>query len=123
MSRKEDKNTVAAILHQAAQEFTDDVPSVSAAPPVAGNGQPRVRRSRSWESKPENKGFTYRIGQDVHNLVTNAVEQYGRAGHHATTGAVARAWLLAGYQAWMAGQVEVEVDPSSTRKKLRVGRP
>ena len=83
-------------------------------------GKAPVRKSRAWEARPENKPFTYRVGQDVHDLILAAVEAYRQAGYQTTTSAVARAWLKAGCEQWQEKKVQVDARPTLT---VKVARP
>ncbi len=140
MSGNEDRNeAVASFLKTVARQHIDDsVPTVAdAAPPGApveeegaqaeaeraggdnGAAKPNVKKSREWETRPENKPYHYRVGQDVHQLVLNAVAEYEAEGWLTTTSQVARVWLLAGWQAWQRGEVEVEGKPLESGKRRR----
>lgn len=76
--------------------------------PPANPGPGAPFRSRSWERRAENKSFSYRIGQDVDDLLTQAVDEMAAEGWVCTKSEMARAWLLAGREAWQAGTVEVD---------------
>lgn len=74
--------------------------------PTPGPGGPI--RSRRWERRPKNKTFSYRVGSDVDDLLTQAVEDMAEQGWICTKSEMARAWLMAGYELWYEGEVDVE---------------
>lgn len=65
-------------------------------------------RDRPWERLPENKVFSYRIGDDLNAMLIDAVEEHLQDGWQTTMSDVLRAWALAGRAMWQAGEVEVE---------------
>lgn len=79
-------------------------------PPVAP-----ARKSRRWDKDPANRLYSYRLGADLDGLLTEAVDQYRRAGWHTTKAEVLRAWALAGFEAWQTGQIEVGGYPLAER--------
>ena len=80
-------------------------PDAPAAPP---SGPRAGVRSRRWEQRPENRGYTYRVGAGVDQLLDHVVQTMAAEGWNCTKSAAARALLEAGYQAWDEGLVEIE---------------
>lgn len=78
-------------------------------------------RSRRWERQPRNRGYTYRVGQDVDDLLTRAVaDMEEEQDWICTKSDMARAWLLAGQQLWIDGNVPVDgyaKKPGTCRRK------
>lgn len=68
----------------------------------------KARRDRSWER--ENRGFTYRIDARLNEAAKEAVEAYEAQGLETTVSAVVEAWIRAGRDAWLRGEVEVTVE-------------
>ena len=80
-----------------------------------------ARKSRAWETRPENKVFGYRLGADLDQLLQATVDEYRAEGWHTTKSDVIRAWALAGRGLWQAGSVEVEGKPLVPGRRKRKG--
>ena len=86
-------------------------------PPTPAPGGPV--RSRNWERDPANKKYSYRTGEDLNELLKKEVAALKEQGFITTVSDMARAWLLAGYEAWCAGDLEVEgtwLNPGTARR-------
>jgi hypothetical protein len=84
--------------------------------------KPAARRSREWENRPENKVFSYRTGEDLNQMLHDAVAEYERQGYHTTVSDVMRAWALAGREVWLAGDVTISVTQQQTTTE-EISRP
>lgn len=92
-----------------------------------GNGtvaatEPAALMARPSQAKRRRKDvqrFTYRIDSALNEAAKAAVDEYAAAGHTVTVSQVMDAWIAAGQQAWLAGDVEVVVEQ---KHELRVTR-
>ena len=82
------------------------------------------RKSRSYETRPENRVFGYRLGEDLDQQLQEAVDWYRTYdGSRTTKSDVLRAWALAGRALWDLGKVEVMAIPTKPRGRKRISEP
>ena len=93
------------------------------APANGPNGRPNGpgapgHRTRRWERRPENRGYTYRVGADVDALLDHVVHTMADEAWICTKSQAARALIRAGFDAWDQGLVDVEgyPQPSGTSR-------
>ncbi len=111
-----------ATLFQPVVPTADRQTNVQETSPPGETEAPPARRSREWETRPENKVFSYRTGEDLNQMLHDAVAEYQRQGYHTTVSDVMRAWALAGREAWLAGGVTIPVTPQRMRTE-EIPRP
>lgn len=124
MVKKNDRHIVDTRLEETLDLFQPTAQQAAAAEDTGQKAETQTAlKSRGWENRPENKPFTYRLGQDLDDLVKDAVAEYKAEGWHTSKGEVLRAWALAGRELWLQGEVNVtgrEIAPraGTRRRKL-----
>jgi len=113
VEKKADRDIVDQRLEDTLDLFQPTAQQEAAALEAADKAESKpAPKSRAWDRQPENRLFSYRLGQDLDDLVREAVAEYKAEGWHTTRGAVLRAWALAGRELWIDNQIDVPGRPA-----------
>lgn len=77
------------------------------------------RPSTAKRTRKDRARFTYRIDPELNAAANAAVAEYAAAGYQVTVSQVMDAWIAAGYRAWLAGDVEIEIQEQRTARVSR----